>query len=68
MHQYDLRIPSLMHGDERCNAREFKSGRELAAFLGLVPKHTASGGKTVMLGISKSVRDAFRERTESVRS
>lgn len=21
MHQYDLRIPSLMHGDERCNTR-----------------------------------------------
>lgn len=35
------------------NAREFKSGRELAAYLGLVPKHRASGGKIVMLGISK---------------
>jgi transposase len=35
------------------NAREFRSGRELAAYLGLVPKHRASGGKTVMLGISK---------------
>jgi transposase len=35
------------------NAREFKSGRELAAYLGLAPKHRASGGKTVMLGISK---------------
>ncbi len=35
------------------NAREFKSGRELAAYLGLVPRHRASGGKTVMLGISK---------------
>jgi len=35
------------------NAREFKSGRELAAYLGLVPRHRASGGRTVMLGISK---------------
>jgi transposase len=35
------------------NAREFRSGRELAAYLGLVPKHRASGGRTVMLGISK---------------
>lgn len=35
------------------NARDFKSGRELAAYLGLVPRHRASGGRTVMLGISK---------------
>ena len=34
-------------------ARDFKSGRELAAYLGLVPRHRASGGRTVMLGISK---------------
>jgi hypothetical protein len=35
------------------NAKEFKSGRELAAYFGLVPGHRASGGHTVMLGISK---------------
>jgi len=35
------------------NARDFKSGRELAAYFGLVPRHRASGGRTVMLGISK---------------
>jgi transposase len=35
------------------NATEFKSGRELAAYLGLVPGHRASGGHTVMRGISK---------------
>jgi transposase len=35
------------------NARDFKSGRELAAYLGLVPRHRASGGRTIMLGISK---------------
>jgi transposase len=34
------------------NAREFRSGRELAAFFGLVPRHRASGGRTVMLPIA----------------
>jgi transposase len=37
------------------NAAEFKSGRELAAYLGLVPRHRASGGRTTMLGISKRI-------------
>jgi len=35
------------------NATEFKNGRELAAYLGLVPRHRASGGRTTVLGISK---------------
>jgi transposase len=35
------------------NAREFKSGRQLSAFLGLTPRQHSSGGKTVLLGISK---------------
>jgi transposase len=35
------------------NATEFKSGRELAAYLGLVPRHRASGGRMTVLGISK---------------
>jgi transposase len=35
------------------NATEFKSGRELAAYSGLVPRHRASGGRTVLLEISK---------------
>ena len=35
------------------NATDFKSGRELAAYLGLVPRHRASGGRRVLLGISK---------------
>ena len=35
------------------NAREFKRGRELSAYLGLTPRQHSSGGKTVMLGISK---------------
>jgi transposase len=35
------------------NATEFKSGRQLAAWLGLVPRQHSSGGKQVLLGISK---------------
>ncbi|MDP9651601.1 IS110 family RNA-guided transposase [Paraburkholderia caledonica] len=35
------------------DARAFKSGREFAAWLGLVPKQTGSGGKTNLHGISK---------------
>lgn len=34
-------------------AKEFKNGRQLAAWLGLVPKQHASGGKQNLLGISK---------------
>jgi transposase len=35
------------------NARNFSSGRQLAAWLGLVPRQNSSGGKNVLLGISK---------------
>ena len=35
------------------NAREFKSGRELSAWLGLVPRQRSSGNRSVLLGISK---------------
>jgi transposase len=31
----------------------FKNGRHFAAYLGLVPKHVGTGGKTINLGISK---------------
>jgi transposase len=34
-------------------AQAFQSGRQLAAWLGLVPRQESSGGKTVLLGISK---------------
>ena len=33
--------------------KAFKSGREFAAWLGLVPRHTGTGGRVQMLGISK---------------
>jgi len=35
------------------DARAFKSGREFAAWLGLVPKQTGTGGKIQLLGISR---------------
>jgi len=35
------------------NARAFKSGREFAAYLGLVPRQNGSGGKVKLGGISK---------------
>jgi transposase len=35
------------------NAREFKNGRRLAAWMGLVPRQNSSGGKQNLLGISK---------------
>ncbi len=33
--------------------KSFKSGRAFAAWLGLVPKHTGTGGRMRVLGISK---------------
>lgn len=35
------------------SATEYKNGRQLAAWLGLVPKQRSSGGKQTLLGISK---------------
>jgi len=35
------------------NAAEFKNGRQFAAWFGLVPRQHSSGGKQVLLGISK---------------
>jgi len=35
------------------NAKAFRSGREFAAWIGLVPKQIGSGGKVALLGISK---------------
>ena len=34
-------------------AKEFKNGRQLAAWMGLVPRQHSSGGKQNLLGISK---------------
>lgn len=35
------------------DAKNFRNGRQLAAWLGLVPRQHSSGGKSVLLGISK---------------
>lgn len=35
------------------NAADFKNGRHLAAWVGLVPRQFSTGGKTTLLGISK---------------
>ena len=35
------------------DARVFRSGRQFAAYLGLVPRQTGSGGRVKLLGISK---------------
>ena len=35
------------------NARQFRDGRQMAAWLGLVPRQHSSGGKSVLLGITK---------------
>lgn len=35
------------------DARQFQNGRQLSAWLGLVPKQSSSGGKERLLGISK---------------
>jgi transposase len=35
------------------NAKSFENGRQLAAWLGLVPRQHSSGGKPTLLGISK---------------
>jgi transposase len=35
------------------DARTFKNGRQMAAWLGLVPRQSSSGGKPKLLGISK---------------
>jgi transposase len=41
---------------------DFRSGRDLAAFLGLVPKQRSTGGRTVLLGISKRGNTDVRTR------
>jgi transposase len=35
------------------NAQNFKNGRQLAAWLGIVPRQHSTGGKSTLLGISK---------------
>ena len=39
--------------------KSFRSGREFAAFLGLVPRQSGTGGRVRLLGISKR-GDSYR--------
>jgi transposase len=41
------------------NARQFKNGRELSAWLGLAPRQRSSGQRTVLLGITQAGRPLF---------
>jgi transposase len=43
------------------DARGFKNGRQLAAWLGLVPKQNSTGGKPTLLGISKRGNSSLRK-------
>lgn len=40
--------------------KAFRSGREFAAFIGLVPRQVGTGGKTKLLGISKRAETYLR--------
>jgi len=52
------------------DARQFRNGRQMAAFLGLVPRQHSSGGKTRLLGIHKRgdsyLRNLFTHGARSV--
>jgi len=43
------------------NAGDFKNGRHLAAWIGLVPRQHSTGGQTKLLGISKRGNKGLRE-------
>ncbi len=45
---------------EAGNGAEFKNGRHMAAWLGLVPRQYSTGGKTTLLGISKRGNQRLR--------
>ena len=42
------------------NAKDFKNGRHMAAWIGLVPHQYSTGGKSTLLGISKRGNKALR--------
>lgn len=46
-------ITAMLLGSELGNALAFRNGRSFAAYLGLTPRQHSSGGKNVLLGISK---------------
>jgi transposase len=46
----------------------FKRGRDLAAWLGIVPHHSSTGGKTRLLGISKRGNSYLRRLIHGARA
>ena len=46
-------ITATLLGSELGNGSAFRNGRAFAAYLGLTPRQHSSGGKNVLLGISK---------------
>jgi transposase len=46
-------ITATLLGSELGNGSAFRNGRAFAAYLGLVPRQHSSGGKNLLLGISK---------------
>jgi len=46
-------ITATLLGSELGNGSSFRNGRAFAAYLGLVPRQHSSGGKNLLLGISK---------------
>jgi transposase len=42
------------------DAKEFRTGREFAAWLGVVPRHTGTGGRVRILGMSKQGNSYLR--------
>jgi len=50
------------------DARSFENGRQLAAWLGLVPRQHSTGGKRVLLGISKRGDTYLRTLIHGARS
>ena len=50
---YPSRRLTLASAGRTIHATEFRNGRELAAWLGLVPRQRSTGGRAKLLGISK---------------
>lgn len=46
------------------DAKSFKNGRQVSAWLGLAPKQNSTGGKTVLLGMSKRGGFLFTDATD----
>lgn len=48
-----LILYGILFSTPQADPKQFKNGRNFAAWLGLVPRHSGTGGKNRILGISK---------------